>query len=190
MVKEKKDRRIRKTENQLRAGLAKLLKKKNIREITVKELVEEVDINRSTFYLHYTDIYNMMSTIEEELMKDFRQVIADHPEVDLECENAAYVKEIFSVLEKNREICQALMGEHGDMAFVYRLEELIAEHSVRLFKIQHPKMVDELQYAYTFCLFGCIGMIKKWLDEDSDQTVEEMAAITDNLLRGVKNACV
>ena len=33
-------------------------------------------------------------------------------------------------------------------------------------------------------------MIKKWLDEDSDQTVEEMAAITDNLLRGVKNACV
>jgi len=83
MVKEKKDRRIRKTENQLRAGLAKLLKKKNIREITVKELVEEVDINRSTFYLHYTDIYNMMSTIEEELMKDFRQVIADHPEVEI-----------------------------------------------------------------------------------------------------------
>ena len=101
----------------------------------------------------------------------------DHPEVDLECENAAYVKEIFSVLEKNREICQALMGEHGDMAFVYRLEELIEEHGVRLFKSQHPEMVDELQYPYTFCLFGCIGMIKKWLDEDSDQTVEEMAAI-------------
>ena len=82
----------------------------------------------------------MMSTIEEELMEDFRQVIADHPEVDLECENAAYVKEIFSVLEKNREICQAFMGEHGDMAFVYRLEELIAEHSVRLFKSQHPEI--------------------------------------------------
>ena len=81
-------------------------------------------------------------------------------------------------------------SRHGEMAFVYRLEELIAEHGVRLFKSQHPEMVDELQYPYTFCLFGCIGMIKKWLDEDSDQTVEEMAAITDNLLRGVKNACV
>ena len=56
------------------------------------------------------------------------------------------------------------MGEHGDMAFVYRLEGLIAEHSVRLFKSQHPEMVDELQYAYTFCLFGCIGMIKNgWM---------------------------
>lgn len=46
---EKMDRRIRKTKAQLRHGLAKLLKEKTIKEITVKELVEEVDINRSTF---------------------------------------------------------------------------------------------------------------------------------------------
>ena len=52
----KVDRRVRKTRAQLRAGLARLLQKKSIKEITVKELVEEVDINRSTFYLHYTDI--------------------------------------------------------------------------------------------------------------------------------------
>ena len=51
---EKVDRRVRKTKAQLRAGLARLMQKKSIKEITVKELVEEVDINRSTFYLHYT----------------------------------------------------------------------------------------------------------------------------------------
>ena len=59
-MKEKTDRRIRKTKAQLRAGLAKLMQEKSIKEITVKELVEEVDINRSTFYLHYTDIFNML----------------------------------------------------------------------------------------------------------------------------------
>ena len=52
---EKTDRRIRKTKAQLRAGLAKLMKEKNINEITVRELVDEADINRSTFYLHYTE---------------------------------------------------------------------------------------------------------------------------------------
>ena len=36
----------------------------------VKELVDEVDINRSTFYLHYTDIYQMLEKIEEEAMAD------------------------------------------------------------------------------------------------------------------------
>ena len=67
---EKVDRRVRKTKAQLRAGLARLMQKKSIKEITVKELVEEVDINRSTFYLHYTDIYQMLESIEAELMEE------------------------------------------------------------------------------------------------------------------------
>ena len=57
---EKMDRRVRKTRAQLRAGLARLMQQKNIKEITVKELVDEIDINRSTFYLHYTDIYQIL----------------------------------------------------------------------------------------------------------------------------------
>ena len=55
-MQKKVDRRVRKTKSQLRKGLARLLQEKSIGEITVKELVEEVDINRSTFYLHYSDI--------------------------------------------------------------------------------------------------------------------------------------
>ena len=51
---EKTDRRVRKTKAQLRLGLARLMKQKSIKEITVKELVNEVDINRSTFYLFMT----------------------------------------------------------------------------------------------------------------------------------------
>ena len=52
-----KDRRVRKTKTQLENGLAGLLREKAINEITVTELTERVDINRSTFYLHYRDIY-------------------------------------------------------------------------------------------------------------------------------------
>ena len=61
---EKVDRRVRKTKAQLRAGLARLMQKKSIKEITVKELVDEVDINRSTFYLHYSDIPTLLREIE------------------------------------------------------------------------------------------------------------------------------
>ena len=76
---EKVDRRVRKTKAQLRAGLARLMQKKSIKEITVKELVDEVDINRSTFYLHYSDIYQMLESIENELMDEIAQVIEEHP---------------------------------------------------------------------------------------------------------------
>ena len=67
---EKMDRRVRKTKAQLREGLARLMQQKSIKEISVKELVDEVDINRSTFYLHYTDIYQMLQKIEEDAMQN------------------------------------------------------------------------------------------------------------------------
>ena len=65
---------------QLRQGLARLMQKKSIKEITVKELVDEVDINRSTFYLHYTDIYQMLEKIEEEAMADIREAMEGCPD--------------------------------------------------------------------------------------------------------------
>ena len=46
---EKVDRRVRKTKAQLRRGLARLMQEKSINEITVKELVDEVDITVPPF---------------------------------------------------------------------------------------------------------------------------------------------
>ncbi len=71
--------RIRKTKAQLREGLARLMLKKSIKEISVKELVDEVDINRSTFYLHYTNIYQMLQKIEEEAMENITEVMQNYP---------------------------------------------------------------------------------------------------------------
>ena len=109
-MKEKTDRRIRKTKAQLRAGLAKLMQEKSIKEITVKELVEEVDINRSTFYLHYTDIFNMLSTIEEELLEEICQTIQNHPVSPFNESSFPFIEDIFHILAENKDICNALLG--------------------------------------------------------------------------------
>ena len=122
-MKEKTDRRIRKTKAQLRAGLAKLMQEKSIKEITVKELVEEVDINRSTFYLHYTDIFNMLSTIEEELLEEIRQTIQNHPISPFNESSFPFIEDIFQILAENKDICIALLGPNGDIAFIHRIEK-------------------------------------------------------------------
>ena len=80
---EKMDRRVRKTKAQLREGLARLMQQKSIKEISVKELVDEVDINRSTFYLHYTDIYQMLQKIEEDAMQNITEVMKKYPIITL-----------------------------------------------------------------------------------------------------------
>ena len=71
-MQKKTDRRVRKTKSQLKTGLAQLMREKSIREITVKELVDAVDINRSTFYLHYSDIPGLLAEVENETLIGYK----------------------------------------------------------------------------------------------------------------------
>ena len=55
------------------------MEQKSVKEVTVKELTDLVNINRSTFYLHYTDIYHMLESIENELFEEILHTIHAHP---------------------------------------------------------------------------------------------------------------
>lgn len=178
---EKIDRRVRKTKMQLRQGLARLMQKKSIKEITVKELVDEVDINRSTFYLHYTDIYQMLEKIEEEAMVDIREAMEGCPTDCTEREKIIpFLARFFSILDSNRDLSLALLGPNGDMDFVERIETLIASKFLKPSSL--PATDTEIRYAYAFCLSGCIGMIKTWLSRTEHESPEAMAELTYHLI--------
>lgn len=189
---EKVDRRVRKTKAQLRAGLARLMQKKSIKEITVKELVEEVDINRSTFYLHYTDIYQMLESIEAELMEEITHLVADYPLDPLNNKESSYpfIEQIFTILDHNKDICIALLGKNGDMAFVNRIEKLIADTVLHRLSIRLPKDNRDIEYAYAFCLNGCVGMIKTWLSSENQESTQHMAELTHKLIDNATLICI
>ena len=175
---EKMDRRVRKTRAQLRAGLARLMQQKNI-----KELVDEIDINRSTFYLHYTDIYQMLQSIEGELMEDILEAIKEHPlDPGMKEEGYSFAIQLFRILAANKDICAALMGPNGDMAFVEKIEKLVEDAVLPELFTMFPQNVNDIKYAYAFCINGCVGMIKCWLTGDSDDTPEHMAYLTHNIV--------
>lgn len=178
---EKVDRRVRKTKLQLKQGLARLMQKKSIKEISVKELVDEVDINRSTFYLHYTDIYQMLEKIEEDAMIDICEAMEGCPEDASQRDKIKpFLAHFFSILDSNRDLSLALLGPNGDMAFVERIEHLIANKF--LIKNDFPQDLYEIQYAYSFCLNGCIGMIKAWLSKSEHESPDAMAELTYHLI--------
>ena len=77
-MEKKIDRRIRKTRKQLQDGFTSLLLEKSIKDITVKELCDRVDLNRGTFYLHYKDIYDMAEQLENELLDQLENILANH----------------------------------------------------------------------------------------------------------------
>lgn len=187
-MEKKVDRRVIKTRRQLKKGLAALMKEKSVNQITVKELVEEVDINRSTFYLHFKDIQDLLREIEENMEAQIKRAIEEHPIVS-DNENAFYfIEDMFRVLDEEREISKALIGPNGDMGFIHRIERIIKENSRGTLEKMFPGKKEDLKYFYAFCLSGCLGLVKVWLNEGEEKSPEEMAQMTFNMIANAKDA--
>lgn len=180
-TEKKVDRRIRKTKSQLQKGLLALLKRKNLKDITIKELVDEVDINRSTFYLHYSDIHQIMDEISAKLLDEISEVIYSHPCIKIE-DTYEFVKDLFIVFDNNREIGCTLTGTNGDLSFIHKAEDLIEDGIKQRLEIVLGKDYQVSPYVYSFCRSGLMGLLKTWLLEKPSISPEEMAKTTYDLV--------
>ena len=75
------DRRTKYTKTVIRQALFDLLQEKPIKDITVREIADMVDINRGTFYLHYKDVYDMLEQVEAEMFEEFNQILNAQPSI-------------------------------------------------------------------------------------------------------------
>ena len=64
------DLRTEKTRRAIINAFIKLRSKKPTEKITIKELAENAQINKATFYLHYRDIYDLSVSLEREVVRD------------------------------------------------------------------------------------------------------------------------
>ena len=60
------DLRVEKTEKAIRNAFLELRAKRALEKISVKELCQLAEINKSTFYAHYRDVYDLSDTLEAE----------------------------------------------------------------------------------------------------------------------------
>lgn len=182
MAQEKIDRRVRKTRALLLQGLIQLMNEKDIKDISVKELSDLVDINRGTFYLHYNDIYDMLDKVEDELFREFNEILDRNlTEQTKIIPSNAILLDIFSFLEKNYDISKVMLGPHGDLAFVNRLKELVKERLRHILELEHAG--ENLEYFYSFIVSGFVGIIETWLNHENPLPPEKIADLCWQLLR-------
>lgn len=157
------DRRIRKTKKQIRLGLAKMLMVKDYKTITVKELVEAADINRSTFYLHYRNVEVLMQSVEEEILTDVKNIFSSESDF-IPKRSTSFIQKLFHYISDNQEIVQAFLGPNGQKSFLDNLYQIIlTEYRQALKSNAVNTNSDDFELAYSFCFNGTIGIIKEWL---------------------------
>ena len=95
------DRRIRRTKKNVYTALASLLFEKDIRNITVKELCEKADINKSTFYLHFLDIYDCKEKWQSEIYEEILSSVHDLSLEEIVNSPTAYIDSIVTYFNEN-----------------------------------------------------------------------------------------
>ena len=186
------DRRIRKTKEVLKNSFFSLLSKKPFNQITVKEIVELADINRSTFYHYYTDVSDMLVCIEEEIYQQFVNLIDENLKKKTEREITShtvtsldFLADIGTIAKNNPAFCRCIFSDYGDIAFLHRLNNLIAINTKELFNELFERNYKEGSFLYAFIKGGVLGILKRWMDNDFNESPEEISVITYDLIRSL-----
>ncbi len=185
MDNQKIDGRVRRTKKLLREGLTKLMKEKSIKKISVRELSDLVEINRGTFYLHYKDIFDLVEQIENELFEEFESIINQYSASSHNSSPYPVFVDFCRFLEKNKDICSALLGSNGDIDFTMKLKKFMAERCFEEFTRynQTSAFKEEYNYIYSYFEAGAVGIVRYWLTDTSDarKTPEDVALMLDLL---------
>lgn len=175
------NRSVRNTKRRLKEGLLHLLEEKSINQITVRELTELVDVNRGTFYFHYTDIFDMLHQIEDDYFEQFSQVL--NKEILTGREDFPFIRDIFAFIKDNEKMTRILLGKNTDIEFVMKLKKLLLDRCILFWKQSMGKADDnELLLYSSFIVAGCVGVIKKWLDDGLKETPEEIARLAGTII--------
>lgn len=78
MIQDTQDRRVRRTRMRLQQAMLELLKEKDARSITVRELTQRADVNRGTFYAHYKDVFDLLDQMEQDLFQRLTQLLSSY----------------------------------------------------------------------------------------------------------------
>ncbi|MBO4385138.1 MAG: TetR/AcrR family transcriptional regulator [Clostridia bacterium] len=164
----KTDARVRYTRRVITESFLELLKDKPVNRITVKEVCEAAELNRATFYAHYSDCFDLLESIEQELLDDFRGSLSLINGFDV----SALISAIYAMVEKHEDACRVLIFNGASPSVLGRMIDLARESGITAWKRQLRHASDaELDMLYTHLSNGLMNTVLDGYDKYSREEV-------------------
>lgn len=169
-------RRTRMTRQLFRDALIELLQTKPFQKITVKEICEKADLNRTTFYLHYTDQDNLFDEIVSLFEEDLKRYF---PPISDKANRLNRLKDYLEYVKRESAVFRILMID----AYSTGIREKILNDLLDDKRNDYRATGLDLRcrYVYYFILDGSISMVLHWIDNDFDLAADELAGQIDDL---------
>lgn len=164
----KTDARVRYTIMVLKESLLACLAQRPINRITVKEVCEAAGINRATFYTHFTDCFDLLEAIENDLLGEFEKSLryVEQPDV------SALVEAIYDMIQNNEKVCRVLVFGNTNASVLRKMIALARPESIAYWRKHLKKATEEdLEMLYTHLSNGLLHVVVEGYDRFDRETV-------------------
>lgn len=170
------DKRIIKTRNAIHRAFMTLMLDKDVSKITVSDVADAAQINRSTFYLHYGDVNAVMTEIENQIADAVSSCFEKFDAVNIYESTYALFTELTGILEETDILKKFILYSTASKQIAERLKEIFVETSMEKFAKNHSQRDGERYFYYfTFMASGIIDTYMKWsYAERKAVTLEEL----------------
>jgi AcrR family transcriptional regulator len=152
----KSDARVRYTQRVIKESFLMLLRNKPVNKITVKEVCELAELNRATFYAHYSDCFALKESIEQELLDAFGQSLLYLDGFDV----SVLIEAIYKMVETYENACRVLIFGGASPSLIGRMIELAKASSIKVWKKQLHHATDaEIEMLYTHLSNGLMNVV-------------------------------
>lgn len=173
----KKDLRVIKTQNILYNTLLNLMREKTFEEIKVSDICNKALINRSTFYAHYNDKYELLADCIQELKKSLTQELKKNNNISNTKEYYLEMIKLFlDHIELNKEKYLSIII-HNQNSITMNIIYDVLEQDITI-NLQKEKNPNKTQIPRTiitkFYLGAVVNVGIEWLKNDKKYTKEEI----------------
>ena len=165
----------------------KLLEEKDFAYITVKEICEKAGVNRSTFYLHYETVSDLLAESARYIIgklianmpqdtAEFFEKIQTRPLEELHLITPEYLTPYLNSVKEHSRIFRTAV-EHSSVLGMDDVYLALNHHVFTPILDRFHVPPSEQKYIMPFYIHGLIGIINEWLKEDCKDSVEHIISV-------------
>lgn len=166
-----------------------LVENNEISKISVSELAAKALVNRSTFYLHYTDVQSVAADIESEISERISSSIDDFAIDDIYGSIHSLFVKLTNRLEENQSMKRYIIFSTNSDYIVSKLKEIFVEKTKKSILALLNTSEKDIEYPLVYAAAGIIDCYVRWVREDSSTAIEsvirEVSRITEHIISTV-----
>ena len=172
------DARVRYTKRIIQESIIKLIQEKPFHRINLTEVCRIAEINRTTFYKYYHDIYDWKEQFEQECIQRVEDILSECAQVDLR----SLLRQQFQDMREHAGLYGLIISPNFESNVLSLMMAMILEKAneeTRKNLLRCAEQEFKQKWDCYFVIYGCNGVIECWL---KDGMREEPQALADYYL--------